>query len=132
MSQENVELVRRALTDVNTGGAEAALKSLDPEVHIDWSRSEGPFGGTSVGHDGFLKRFGGLWETFEETWMEPHTFIPSGPHVVVPYTTHFRGRQGVDVIARATLVFTLSEGKVVSMTLFQTQADAMEVVGLRE
>jgi ketosteroid isomerase-like protein len=132
MSQGNVDFVRRVLADVNRGGVEAALKYMDPEVQIDWSRSEGPHGGTSSGHDGFLRRFGDVFEAFERTWMEPHDFIPAGPHVVVPYTTHFRGRDGVDVIARATLVFTVSAGKIVSMTLYRKQDDALEAVGMRE
>jgi ketosteroid isomerase-like protein len=87
---------------------------------------------TYAGHDGFRKLSGSFQEAFEEVWMEPHEFIAAGPHVVVPNTTHFRGRQGVEVIARGTLVFTVTHGRIVSIRLFQDRAEALEAVGLRE
>jgi hypothetical protein len=50
----------------------------------------------------------------------------------VPNTTHFRGHHGVETIARGTLVYTLAQGKIVSMTLFHDRAQALEAVGLTE
>ena len=113
-------------------GIEAALEYLDPRVQVDWSRSDGPFSGTYTGHDGFRTLFGGYFEVFEEWWMEPHEFIAAGPHVVVPNTSHFRARHGAEVIARGTLLFTVSEESIVSITLFQERAEALEAVGLPE
>lgn len=110
-------------------GFDAAFEYLDPQVHVDWSQSDGPLSGTYMGHDGFRKLFGSFQEAFEEVWMEPHEFIAAGPHVVVPNTTHFRGHHGVEVIARGTLVYTLAHGKIVSIRLFHDRAQALEAVG---
>jgi ketosteroid isomerase-like protein len=113
-------------------GIEGALDHLDPRVQVDWSRSDGPFSGTYTGHDGFRELFGGFLDVIDEYWMEPHEFIAAGPHVVVPNTSHFRARHGAEVIARGTLVFTVREGRIMSITLFQERAEALEAVGLPE
>ena len=43
-----------------------------------------------------------------------------------------RGRQGIEVIARSTLAFTVETGRIRRERLFQEQAEALEAVELRE
>jgi ketosteroid isomerase-like protein len=52
--------------------------------------------------------------------------------VVLPHTTHFRGREGVEVTARATWVYTVENGQITRLRLFQEEAEALEAVGLSE
>jgi hypothetical protein len=41
-----------------------------------------------------------FWSTFEDVQIEPHGYIPAGSEVVVPNTVQFRGRDGIELIAR--------------------------------
>jgi ketosteroid isomerase-like protein len=52
--------------------------------------------------------------------------------VVVPNTAHLRGREGVKVIARSTFVFTVENGQITRLRMFQERADALKAAGLRE
>ena len=52
--------------------------------------------------------------------------------MVVTNTAHMRGRQGIEVIARSTLVFTVENGRITCERLFQEQAEALEAAGLPE
>jgi ketosteroid isomerase-like protein len=55
-----------------------------------------------------------------------------GSEVVVPNTAHMRGRQGIEVTARSTQVFTVENGRITRLRLFQERAEALEAAGLRE
>jgi len=49
---------------------------------------------------------------------------------VVPNTAHIRGRQGIEVLARSTFVFTVENGQIARLRLFQERAEALEAAGL--
>jgi ketosteroid isomerase-like protein len=131
MSQENVELVRGALEAWNRGDWEAILEDAGPDFELDMSRAAGPFRGV-YGRD----QVGGFWEGFAENWasrrFEAHEFIDAGPHVVVPVTLHLRGRDGIEVAARIAHVWTIRDGTLVRMCMYQERRDALEAVGLSE
>jgi hypothetical protein len=42
VSQENVEIVRRAIEAFNRGDFDAALENVSPDATVDWSHSRGP------------------------------------------------------------------------------------------
>jgi hypothetical protein len=42
------------------------------------------------------------------------------------------GPEGIEVSARSTQVFTIENGQITRLRLFQERADALEAVGLRE
>jgi hypothetical protein len=42
------------------------------------------------------------------------------------------GPEGIEVSARSTQVFTVENGQITRLRLFQERADALEAVGLRE
>jgi hypothetical protein len=69
---------------------------------------------------------------FEEVHLEAHGFAQAGSEVVVSNTVHFRGREGIEVIARSALVFTVENGQITCLQLFQERAEALEAFGLRE
>jgi len=52
--------------------------------------------------------------------------------VVVPNTAHLRGRDGIETIARSTLVFELRSGRFARLRLYQETRQALEAAGLRE
>ena len=64
--------------------------------------------------------------------IETHGFTEAGSEVVVPNTAHFRGREGIEVVARSTFVFTVENGQITCLRMFQERAEALEAAGLPE
>ena len=64
--------------------------------------------------------------------LEAHDFTEAGSEVVVSNTVHFRGREGIEVIASSGLVFTVENGQITRLRLFQERAEAFEAAGLSE
>jgi ketosteroid isomerase-like protein len=132
MSQENVEVVRRAFDAFNQRDVDEMVRDWDPEVEVDWSRSRGPEAGIYRGQEAVL----GLWTTFfamfDRATVSADEFIECGEHVVVPNRADFRGRDGVRVGAKSVLVTTFRSGRIVKWCLYQERAEAFEAVGLSE
>jgi ketosteroid isomerase-like protein len=91
-------------------------------------RSKGVYRGRS-GLETFLDEF---WSTFENVELETHGFTQAGSDVVVPNTAHLRGRDGIEVTARSTFVYTVEGGQISRLRMFQERAEALEAVGLSE
>jgi ketosteroid isomerase-like protein len=133
MSEENVEAVRRHVEAWNGRDLKAWLATLHPDAEVDWSRSRGPLKGVYRGCDELEVFWDAFWSTFEDVQVELHDFTEVGSEVVVPNTGHLRGRQGIEVVARSTFVFTLVEnGRITRLRMFQEQTEALEAAGLRE
>jgi ketosteroid isomerase-like protein len=132
MSEENVEAVRRHNEAWNRRDLKTWLASFHPDAEIDWSRSRGPQKGVYRGHGEHEIFWGEFWSTFEDVQVEMHAFTEVGSEVVVPNTAHMRGRQGIEVIARSTLVFTVENGQITRLRLFQERAEALAAAGLSE
>ena len=130
MSQENVEIVRRMNEAWNGRDHGAWLAAYSPEAEIDWSRSRGPLKGVYRGHDELEAFWDAFWSTFEDVQVEYHGFTEVGREVVVPNTAHIRGRQGIEVVARSTFVFTVENGQITRLRMFQERAEALEAAGL--
>jgi ketosteroid isomerase-like protein len=132
MSQENVEVVRRNLDAWNRRDLTTWLASFRSDAEIDWSRARGPFKGVYRGpgeHEVFWDVF---WSTFEDVQLENYDWAETGAGVVFSQTAHMRGRQGIEVTARSTQVFTLENGEITRLRLFQERAEALEAAGLSE
>ena len=132
MSQENVELVRRAIDAWNRRDSKAWVDVFHPEAELDWSRSRGPLKAVYRGHAGIRSFAEEFWTTFEAVQIEAHDFIDAGSEIVVPNTAHARARQDVEAAASTALVFTLENGQITRFRMFQERAEALEAVGLRE
>ena len=64
--------------------------------------------------------------------MEPHEFIEAGDLVVVPGTQHLKGRDGIEVAVRGAFVWTIRNGAIERMVMYQSRQDALEDLGLSE
>ena len=131
MSQENIEVVRAAIDEYNRGDLDAALKVMHPDFELDWSRAMGTNQGV-YGADQVRRFFDDFAETFESIRIEPHEFVEVGEHVVVPQTGYIRGRDGIEATARITLVWTIRDGAIGRISMYQERQDALEAVGLSE
>jgi ketosteroid isomerase-like protein len=122
--------VRRLIEAWNRRDLDAALHDLHPDAEVDWSQSLGVQRGVYRGI-GEIRRFWEEWlELFEKIDVRPEAFIAVGEHVVVPNRTYLRGRDGVEVDAGSTSVWSLRDSKIVSHRLYQEKEAALEAVGL--
>ena len=132
MSEENVEVVRRAIEAWNRRDLTGWLASFHPEGELDWSHSRGPLKGVYRGHGKREEFWEEFWSTFETVELETHGFTEASSDVVVPNTARLRGRDGIEVVARSAFVFTVEQGQITRIRMFQERAEAFEAVGLRE
>ena len=156
MSQENIELVRRANealqgvdvapsfraalagnTDAIPPEVAAAFVAwvnlFDPEVEIDTSRVDMPGFGVFRGLDGLLNLFGRWIEEWEHySWIH-HNLSDAGEHVILDAEIHATGKSsGVEVVWNLSQTYTFREEKVIRWCVFSDHADALEAVGLSE
>jgi len=132
MSQENVEVVRRSIDAWNRRDLTAWLASFPPDGEIDWSRSRGPLKGVYRGHGELEDLWDAFWSTFDDVQLETYGFVDMGSVVLYSNTSHSRGREGIEVLARSTFVNTVEDGQITCLRMFQERAEALEAAGLRE
>ena len=131
MSQENVEIVKTSIDAYNREDWDAFFKDFAPGFEMDFSRAVGPWRGV-FGLDQNRRVVGEFRETWESARLEPHEFIEAGDLVVVPGTQHVKGRGGIEVAARGAFVWTIRNGAIERMVMYQSRQDALEAVGLSE
>jgi ketosteroid isomerase-like protein len=131
MSQENVEVVRAAIDALNREDWDAVFRDAAPSFEFDLSRSFGPWRGV-YGIDQFrlfMVEFTGSWESMR---TELDEFIEAGDLVVTHGTTYLRGRDGIEVSATGALVWTIRDGAMERLVLYQERQAALEALGLSE
>jgi ketosteroid isomerase-like protein len=132
MSQENVEIVRRAIVAYNRRDFEAMGALNHPDVELDWSASRGLQAGVYKGWGEVMRMYQTFLETFQDVVIEPDRFIESGDSVVVPNSAQIRGRDGIETVARSALVFEVRSGRLARICLYQETSEALEAAGLQE
>ena len=133
MSQENVEIIRAMIDAGNRGDLDACFKDAAPGFVWDNSRAIGT-DNRAVLRSAAQTRdfFRGLNEILESVRVEIDETILIGDHVVVPHTTHIRGRDGIEAQGRTTWLFTIRNGKIERVCLYQGKDEALEAAGLSE
>jgi ketosteroid isomerase-like protein len=100
------------------------LREWAPDGVVDWSNSRGVDAHVFRGADQirvFAERF---FESFAEGQVEIVGMREIEPGVlIVDNLTRFRGREGIEVEARAAFLITIRGGVQTSLTLYQTEAD---------
>jgi ketosteroid isomerase-like protein len=131
VSQENVDLVRRALEAINRRDLDGFLELAEPDVVQDWSRAMGPQSGIYRGRTEVRQFLHSWWDAFEESVIVVDELIDAGDQVVAVFHGRQRGRaSGIEVEGRgAVLVWNVQNGKISSATLYQKRAEALEAVG---
>lgn len=132
MSRENVEIVRESLDAYSRRDVEALRALNDSDVELDWSASVGWLAGVYRGFDEALRFYEGYFEAFDKIVIEPDRFIEAGDSVVVPNVARQWGRDGIEVSARSTLVFTVSNRKIARIRLYQDMGQALKALGLEK
>lgn len=130
MSRENVEVVRRALRAYAERDVETLRRVASPDVELDWSASRGWLAGVYRGLEEALRFYNGYFEAFPEIAIRPDCFLHTGGRVIVPNVAHQVGRDGIDVSARSTLDFSVRDGHIVRICLYQETEEALRAAGL--
>ena len=130
MSQENVEIVRRAYEAWNAGDMDAVREFYDPDVVVrpnkDWPE-RGPF----FGREAVMQWLEQLRDTWDTLVIETISRIDAGDRIIERHIPHGRG-QGPAYGAEFSTVTTVRKGKVLYLELFWDHAEALETVGLSE
>jgi ketosteroid isomerase-like protein len=124
-------MVRAALEAYNRGDLDAAFRDAAPTLELDLSRAAGPNRGVYR-----LDQVREVVDDIRDVWasarIEPHEYIEAGEHVVVPWTFHVIGRDGIEVQARTTWTFTIRAGAIERICMYQERQDALEAAGRKE
>jgi ketosteroid isomerase-like protein len=131
MSQENVEIVRACLEDFSRGDFHAAFANTTPDFELDLSRALGPYRGVygAGEYREIVDEFSSNWE---EQRLAADEFIVAQEHVVTPFTNRISGRDGMEVEARGTWLWTIRNGSLAKLCLYQDLSEALEAAGLSD
>jgi ketosteroid isomerase-like protein len=136
MSQENVEIVRRIYEAVARRDAAAPFAVYAEDIVWDVSNSRRATIMDSVayhGHEGVRKFWEEAVSAFGTVDLDVDEVIDAGDRVVALIREHEIGRtSGVPVDTRHVAVWTLADGKVVRMQIFDDREQALKAVGLAE
>jgi ketosteroid isomerase-like protein len=131
MSQENVEIVRRALGEFNTGDVERVAACFHPDFEGRVSPELSAEPDTYHGRDGIQRYFESFRETFEEIRFEGEEFVDAGDSVVVSLCMSAIGKvTKIRVEQRNAGVWTVLDGKVVRIDTYASFDDALGAAGL--
>ena len=123
--KENVEVVRDMLEDYVRGNYEAALPAFAQAVEVVTSleRFHGPAGVVEE-----AKRWEEMWSDYR---FEVQDLVDAGDKVVLLYRQVGKSKEsGVEVEERAGWVYTLREGKITRVEMFQDRETALRAAGL--
>jgi ketosteroid isomerase-like protein len=128
MSQENVEIVRRALIAHRSEFEEV----LDPAVRLDLSeRVFNP--AVYEGYEGIARWQAEVGEVWESYRSESEEFLDGGDVVLVFTHEYGRGKgSGVEVEQRLALLCQLRGGRVSEIRLYRDRERALNAAGLAE
>jgi ketosteroid isomerase-like protein len=135
MSQENVELVRRAVEAFNEAGASAVVAMSEIyDTNIEFQEDPKlPEAGTYRGFEAVREYFLGFLDSFEDYTYDIEDAIDVGDMVLVFNRQRARGKSsGVEVDMRNSWLFTLRDGRITHIRSYWDKAQALEAAGLSE
>jgi ketosteroid isomerase-like protein len=131
MSQGNVEVVRGAYDAFNRGDWDAAFRDMHPD--FEFSMQHAPEPGPYRGRNEARARIKDGVAAYEAVSYELDDLRESGEQVVALIRVRVRPKGATaELENRVGHVWTLREGKVVSLHLFPKREQALEAAGLRE
>jgi ketosteroid isomerase-like protein len=131
MSQENVDVVRRALAALDRRDVEAYLEVASPQIELIHPASE--IEGPVTGHGGVRQFFDGLWAYSEASEFRLEDIRAVDNRVLAFFVLTALGRQfEVETSVRLAGVYDVEDGLIRRAHIFADRAAALEAVGLSE
>jgi ketosteroid isomerase-like protein len=123
--------VRRVMRRFAEQDIEAALEDIDPEAMLDWSNSDAPDSGVYTGPAAWRAFAHARDEALDDRRLDSPEFLEPAPDTVVLVgRLRERGRtSGAEVETRGAAVWTLREGKVIGLKIYQSRDEALKAVG---
>ena len=132
MSQENVEMVRRGLEEFNRGNLDAAL--ADADAALEWhDQPELPGATVYYGLEATAEHLRSARRDLPGYRIDAEELLDAGDAVVACGRISARGRSSQIPVDRPYFaVYTIDDGRIRSIKIFGTRAEALEAVGLSE
>jgi ketosteroid isomerase-like protein len=132
MSQEKVEIVRRAVEAYELEGLDGSLRYYAPE--IEWTATPAAIErDTYHGHDGLRRLFANFDDEFDDLRFDVEELIDAGDQVIVTIRIGGRGRaSGAPVDRTWSFVCSVRDGMIYRVRAYNVRAEALEAAGLQE
>src|SRR4051794_9371113 len=133
MSEENVEIVRRAAEAFSRGDLDAAVADAAADIEYVATGALPGRQGVFRGVDDYKQMLYWVSEEFDDPSAELTEISEAGDQVVVGLTLSGRGKQsGVETRWNIWQVWTFREGKFFRGYAFTSREEALEAAGLSE
>ena len=139
MSEENVQLVRRAYEAFNRWGIHPRgprSPEIPPFIHpeVEFHTSpDAPEAGVYRGRDAVIQYHERVFGQFARVQIELEELLPAGDRVVIVTRQHTVPRESeAEVVQRVVDVWKIRDGQLAERKAFSTRADALEAAGLSE
>ena len=132
MSQENVNIVRRAMA-AYMGNDEATFRKLAARDIVISGRPDQPDVRDHHGYDGMLRASAEWLEAWDDHTIEAARVWDAEDFVFVGTRESARGKiSGVPLQTESIFVYTLSQGRIVRIQIFGSEREALQAVRLAE
>jgi ketosteroid isomerase-like protein len=139
MSQENVEIVRRAYQAFNRWGVHPWGERnpeipplLHPEVEFH-TYARAPEAGVYRGREAVVQYHERVFGQFESVRIELEELLSAGERVVIISRQHTIPKgTDAEIVQRVVEVWTIRDGLLGERNAYSTRAEALEAAGLRE
>jgi|SRR5215211_7616831 len=132
MSQENLDVIERAIAAVNARDIDGYLACCTQDVELQTPLIE--VSGSYEGPDGIRRFFGDIEDAGPDFRLDLERLEPVGEDRALAFLrAHARGRaSGVPMETETGNVYDLIDGKIRRIRIFSDRRLAVEAVGLRE
>jgi ketosteroid isomerase-like protein len=131
MAEDQVEIVRTALTALDRRDLELYLSIASPEIELFTPAS--PLEGPSVGHEGIRRFFEETEAHTESSSVEVEEIRDLGPQVLAFFTVTAVGRlSGAETSLDVAGLYSVQDGKLRRAQIYADRREALQAAGLSE
>jgi ketosteroid isomerase-like protein len=123
-------MVRRAYEALNDGDWDGFFRDMHPDVELTTQR--GPGAGTRRSREGVQGFVEDYVDAFDGMVIEPEEFLENGDRVLAIVTRRGRPKGGsIDMVVRNGHLWTVGDGKLLSMKSYPDPDEGREALGLK-
>jgi ketosteroid isomerase-like protein len=131
MSEENVEIIRRVLSEMERGNFWTEL--WDPDVHVRWIDPIFVHRSETHGLEELGKALVEFFDAWEHVTTRAERIVGAGDKVISVETWRARGKaSGIETEVRHSSVWKVADGKITYFANYGDPDAAFEAAGLSE
>jgi ketosteroid isomerase-like protein len=132
MSEENVEVIRRVLSEMERGNF-WTVEFWDPDVHVRWNNPIFVHRSETHGLEELGKALVEFFDAWELVTARAERIVSAGDKVISVETWRARGKtSGIQTEIRLSSIWTVVGGKITYFANYGDPDAAFEVAGLSE